>query len=105
MSAVRRSPDHRRPGASRERGLMASTAQNTPQALDATFFQDPQPIYAQLREEGPVRRVTLPHGWEIWIVTKYDEARAALADPRLLKDGRKLGQYLDPELLGDQSVF
>jgi cytochrome P450 len=84
---------------------MASTAQNAPEALDATFFQDPQPVYAQLREKGPVRKVTLPHGWEIWIVTKYDEARAALADPRLLKDGRKLGQYLDPELLGDQSVF
>ena len=84
---------------------MASTAPNAPETLDATFFQDPQPVYAQLRKEGPVRKVALPHGWEVWIVTKYDEARAALADPRLLKDGRKLGQYLDPELLGDQSVF
>ncbi|GAA4991233.1 cytochrome P450 family protein [Actinopolymorpha pittospori] len=84
---------------------MASTAPNAPETLDASFFQDPQPVYAQLRKEGPVRRVTLPHGWEVWIVTKYDEARAALADPRLLKDGRKLDQYLDPELLGDQSVF
>ncbi|MFD2079933.1 Cytochrome P450 [Actinopolymorpha cephalotaxi] len=74
-------------------------------ALDTDYFQDPEAVHAALREEGPARKVVLPHGWETWIVTRYDEARAALADPRLLKNGRVLDQYMDPEQLGDEMVF
>jgi cytochrome P450 len=74
--------------------------------LDASFFQDPHAVYAALRETGPVRQVVLPHGWQTWIVTRYEDARAALADPRLRKDGRKLADYMDPETLGeDTGVF
>ncbi|SDT12656.1 cytochrome P450 family protein [Actinopolymorpha singaporensis] len=76
-----------------------------PPALDTGYFQDPEAVHAALREEGPARKVVLPHGWETWIVTRYDEARAALADPRLLKNGRVLDQYMDPEQLGDEMVF
>ncbi|GAA2758379.1 cytochrome P450 family protein [Actinopolymorpha rutila] len=79
-------------------------ASSVPLPLDAGFFQDPQAVYAALREEGPVRKVVLPEakGWQAWIVTRYDEARAALADPRLLKNDRvALRQYLDPEQIGE----
>lgn len=50
------------------------------------FTRDPYPHYAALRGRGPVHRVRLPDGREVWLVVGYDEARAALADPRLRKD-------------------
>ncbi|MFB7598299.1 cytochrome P450 [Streptomyces sp. NPDC056160] len=52
------------------------------------FRDDPHPVYARLRELGPVHRVRLPppESYDSWLVVGYDEARAALADPRLAKD-------------------
>ncbi len=84
---------------------MTQAAERTPVALDDSFLQDPYAVYERLREEGPARKVTLPGGWDAWIVTRYAEARAALADPRLRKDGRVLADYMDPETLGDEGVF
>jgi cytochrome P450 len=49
------------------------------------FWNDPHPVYAALRQEAPVHPVTLPNGMEIWLVTRYADCRAALADPRLSK--------------------
>lgn len=57
------------------------------------FTEDPYPVYAELRERGPVHRVRTPSpgGFECWLVVGYEEARAALADPRLSKDTTKKG--------------
>ncbi|MDI6101912.1 cytochrome P450 [Actinoplanes sp. NEAU-A12] len=52
---------------------------------DPAFQNDPHPVYAQMRRTGPVRRVRLPNGMHAWLVTRYDDARRALADPRLSK--------------------
>ncbi|MEU6479999.1 cytochrome P450 [Streptomyces sp. NPDC047017] len=54
----------------------------------AAFRADPHPVYAELRALGPVHRVRLPppEAYETWLVVGYEEARAALADPRLAKD-------------------
>ncbi|MEO3751922.1 cytochrome P450 [Streptomyces sp. B6B3] len=49
---------------------------------------DPYPLYATLREKGPVHRISLPEGGESWLVVTRDAARAALADPRLCNDVR-----------------
>ncbi|AGL18903.1 cytochrome P450 [Actinoplanes sp. N902-109] len=51
--------------------------------LPAAIVADPHRVYAQLREEGAVHRFLLPDGATAWIVTRYAEARKALADPRL----------------------
>ncbi|MQY04771.1 cytochrome P450 family protein [Actinomadura macrotermitis] len=51
------------------------------------FFADPYAFYASWREAGGAYRVTLPGGLAGWVVTGHAEARAALADPRLRKDG------------------
>ncbi|WP_416481946.1 cytochrome P450 family protein [Streptomyces sp. CL12] len=68
------------------------------------FRCDPHPVYAMLRERGPVHRIRIPHAdeeYETWLVVGYEEARAALADPRLAKDGTKIGvSFLDHELIG-----
>ena len=47
---------------------------------------DPFPLFARVRELGPVHAVTLADGHGAWLVVRYDEARAALNDPRLSKD-------------------
>ncbi|KAF4409793.1 cytochrome P450, partial [Streptomyces lycii] len=50
------------------------------------FAADPYPAYAWLREHSPVHRTTLPSGVEAWLVTRYADAREALADGRLSKN-------------------
>jgi cytochrome P450 len=49
---------------------------------------DPFPLYAELLEQGPVHAVTLADGHAAWLVLGYDEARAALSEPRFSKDMR-----------------
>ncbi|MEV3874751.1 cytochrome P450 [Streptomyces sp. NPDC049906] len=50
------------------------------------FATDPYPAYAWLREHAPVHRTRLPSGVEAWLVTRYADARQALADGRLSKN-------------------
>ncbi|GLZ42138.1 cytochrome P450 [Actinokineospora sp. NBRC 105648] len=62
--------------------------------LDEGFFQDPYALYDELRETGPVRQVLMPQGVYAWLVTRYADARAALADPRLSKDVAAAGTLM-----------
>jgi pikromycin synthase len=57
-------------------------------ALGPGFVQDPHPVYARLREQGPVHRVLMPGGMPAWLVVGYAEAKALLSDPRLSNDWR-----------------
>jgi cytochrome P450 len=53
--------------------------------LDASqpaYKSDPHPVYAELRRSAPVRRVIL-NGVPAWLVTRYEDVRQALLDPRL----------------------
>ncbi|MEU6996437.1 cytochrome P450 [Streptomyces sp. NPDC046465] len=43
---------------------------------------DLHPRYAELRREDPLSRVTMPHGGEAWLATRYDDIKAILADHR-----------------------
>ncbi|MFG3282191.1 cytochrome P450 [Streptomyces sp. NPDC048111] len=57
------------------------------------FNADPYPMYAKLRAAGPAHLVRAPGtGDEVWLVVGHEEARAALADPRLGKDWRPLAE-------------
>jgi cytochrome P450 len=47
---------------------------------------DPFPLFKRVRATGPVHQVQLADGHAAWLVVGYDEARAALVDPRLSKD-------------------
>jgi cytochrome P450 len=49
---------------------------------------DPYPVYAALREKGPVHRILVPGSGEAWLVVSRDAARVALTDPRLGNDIR-----------------
>jgi cytochrome P450 len=65
-----------------------------PVPLDEAFFADPDELYRRLRTERPVTRALAPNGLPVWLVTRYADVRAALVDPRLAKDARKI-----PELI------
>ncbi|MFJ8229738.1 cytochrome P450 [Streptomyces sp. NPDC094448] len=59
----------------------------TPLPIDVTTFeQDPHALYDMLRIEAPVRRVIAPGGLTVWLITRYDDAKSALIDPRLSKN-------------------
>jgi cytochrome P450 len=63
--------------------------------LDAAFFADPHALYARLRVEEPVARAVTPVGLPVWLVTRYDDVREALTDPRLAKDADGFAQVLE----------
>ena len=42
---------------------------------------DPYPAYARLRREEPVRRIRLREGLWCWLISRYDDARAAKPTP------------------------
>jgi len=66
----------------------------------ADYFQDPLAFFSQVRGEGPVTPAVLPHGGRVWLVTRYPEVRAALADPRLHKDWA--GKLTAPDWVPDE---
>lgn len=67
-------------------GASADVPPPAPELFTWEFATDPYPAYAWLREHSPVHRTTLPSGVEAWLVTRYADARQALADTRLSKN-------------------
>jgi cytochrome P450 len=73
--------------------------------VPADFMQNPYEILQEFRERGPVHEVLFAHGAKAWLVTRYDEVRALVNDPRVSKDGRRMnelfarhsGAAVDPE--------
>ncbi|MGX1880620.1 cytochrome P450 family protein [Streptomyces sp. NPDC055287] len=57
------------------------------------FAADPYPYYAKLRAAGPAHLVRTDDVERMWLIVGHDEARRALADPRLSKDWRTSGLY------------
>ncbi len=43
---------------------------------------DPDPLLDELRNSEPVARVQLPYGQPCWLVTRYEDVRSMLGDPR-----------------------
>jgi cytochrome P450 len=58
-----------------------------PNMLDPALIADPYGGYGALREEAPVVRGVAPDGsTPLWYVTRQDEVRAVLGDPRFVND-------------------
>jgi len=51
--------------------------------------------YAELRKQSPVHRLLQPNGTEVWLITRYRDARAALSDPRLSKNAQPVRRALE----------
>ncbi|WP_060905154.1 cytochrome P450 [Streptomyces scabiei] len=60
--------------------------------------------FTSLREQAPLVRVTLPDvETPVWLITRYEDAKAALTDPRFVRDSAKLpGQ--DGPSIADQMI-
>lgn len=71
--------------------LISSTPQITfLDLLRPETKRNPAAFYAQLRQQGPVVRLTgFREGTDTWIVTGYEDVAALLKDPRFIKDVRK----------------
>ncbi|NLU76577.1 cytochrome P450 [Streptomyces sp. HNM0575] len=71
------------------------------------FTADPYAVFAELREHAPVRQVTTHRGLNAWLVTRYDDVRRLLADPRLGKDGNRIGELMarHSEVAGNATGF
>jgi cytochrome P450 len=76
---------------------MTSTLPTTsePIELGEDFLADPHALYRVLRDERPVARAVTPLGLRVWLVTRHTDAREALNDPRLSKDGGRFMELLD----------
>ncbi|MFD9864900.1 cytochrome P450 family protein [Streptomyces alboflavus] len=69
-------------------------------AYGARFTTDPYSVYADLRARGPVHHVRFPppdDADDLYLIVGYEEARAALADPRLAKSAATVGVLLPEE--------
>jgi cytochrome P450 len=65
----------------------SSTEASEPSAaeFDDSYFQDPLALFARLRASRPVTPLTIGSSRQ-WLITRYEDVRSALADPRLAKD-------------------
>jgi cytochrome P450 len=59
----------------------------------------PPAEHIRLREEAPVSRVALPNGADVWALTRHEDIRAMLTDPRFSSDRRNPGF---PQLFGQR---
>jgi cytochrome P450 len=71
-------------------------AQNSPR-LGRAFIQDPHTLYRRLSAQAPAHRVEIWGEAQAWLVTRYTEARALLADPRLSKNWQGLTGFFPPD--------
>jgi cytochrome P450 len=79
---------------------VAETEATPAEQFGADYYQDPHAYFTRMREEGPVTPVVLPHGGRVWLITRYADVRAALADPRLYKDWA--GKLTGPDWVPDE---
>jgi len=72
--------------------IMSDSQSVTIERLPEDFMQHSFELFARLRAEGPARQVVMPHGATVWLVTRYDDVRALLTDPRISKDGHRMNE-------------
>ncbi|MFD7658158.1 cytochrome P450 [Actinosynnema sp. NPDC059797] len=59
--------------------------------ITRTCPYSPPEEHLRLRREAPVSRVTLPSGAVVWALTRHEDIRAMLTDPRFSSDRRNPG--------------
>ncbi|HET6711250.1 cytochrome P450 [Amycolatopsis sp.] len=66
--------------------------------LDVAAVRDPHELEAMMRTEAPVRPVRIPRGPRLWLVTRYDDVRSVLTDPRVRKDSAGTTELMTGQL-------
>ncbi|MFJ9127711.1 cytochrome P450 [Streptomyces sp. NPDC102340] len=57
-------------------------------SLDRTAPYAPPPAHVQLREDAPISWVELADGRRLWVLTRHEDVRTMLANPRFSSDRR-----------------
>ncbi|RRO16065.1 cytochrome P450 [Saccharopolyspora rhizosphaerae] len=73
--------------------------------FDSEFVSHLHDRYGEIRSATPVQRMITPYGLPVWVITRYDDARAALADPRLAKDFRRTREVVSTKAGAAGSPF
>jgi cytochrome P450 len=71
--------------------------------LNAEFKDDPVAAYARLREMSPLVRIGFPGGPPVWLITRNEDFKTALSDPRLVTQASNVPGHRGPSL-ADQAV-
>ena len=79
--------------------MSASSAAAAP---EGSLTRNPYPVFARLREASPVSVMTDDEGLPMWLVTGYDDVRAALADPRMRQDARRAREIQERRVGGSR---
>lgn len=66
--------------------------------LNPEFVDDPIGTYARLREMSPLVRIGFPGGPPVWLITRNEDTKAALSDPRLVVDASNVPGHAGPSL-------
>jgi cytochrome P450 len=62
--------------------VMTTTARSWSEIFGESDRLSIDPAFAELRREQPLCRVRLPYGEPAWLVTRYEDAKVVLGDPR-----------------------
>ena len=65
---------------------------------DQDLMRDPYTGYAGIRERAPLVRATIPGVEPVWIVTRYDDVKMVLSDPRFVVDTANIPGMRVPSL-------
>ncbi|MGW5449876.1 cytochrome P450 family protein [Streptomyces asiaticus] len=68
---------------------MAATAENPAEPIELLspdLIADPFGGYARMREQAPMLSGTIVGGQPMWLVTRYDDVREVLTDPRFINN-------------------
>ncbi|MEV7190129.1 cytochrome P450 [Kitasatospora sp. NPDC093102] len=66
--------------------------------LSPEFEEDPVGALARLREKAPLVRVGYPGGQRVWLMTRSEEIRAVLSDPRFVVDVTRVPGHEGPSI-------
>jgi cytochrome P450 len=59
---------------------------------DPSYFQDPYPVLAAIRETTPLY---WSEAWGVWVVTRHEDVLAILKEPRRFSNAGRFSAYLD----------
>ncbi len=63
------------------------------------------PVYYGVRADTPAREPYVPEGHRVWLVTRYKDVRAVLADSRVVKDVRGATELYNKRTGGDRPII
>ena len=72
--------------------------------MDPEFSKDPVQFYERLREQAPLVKIGHPSAPPVWLVTRYEDVKAMLSDPRFVADYNKVPGHHEGLSVVDQMV-